>query len=162
MPRRSTSATVTSRARTVRGKFKIPTFQEVIDLAKRESRKRHRTIGIYPEAKHPTFHNAIGLPLEGRLVNALKRNGLNTRTAPVFIQSVEQSNLKQLNQNMPMSRTFGFLATDEGLDEVKTYADGIGPWKVYKYLAFYRLGVDGVFSDFPDTAFAAREIFRGL
>ena len=30
-----------------------------------------------------------------------------------------------------MSRTFGFFATDAGLDEVKTYADGIGPWKVY-------------------------------
>jgi glycerophosphoryl diester phosphodiesterase len=33
---------------------------------------------------------------------------------------------------------------------------------VEEYLAFYRLGIDGVFSDFPDTAFAAREIFRGL
>src|SRR5688572_30123565 len=59
------------------GKFKIPTFQEVIDLAKRESKKRGRTIGIYPETKHPTFHQTlkpVALPLEGRLVNALKRN----------------------------------------------------------------------------------------
>jgi glycerophosphoryl diester phosphodiesterase len=32
---------------------------------------------------------------------------------------------------------------------------------VDEYLAFYRLGIDGVFSDFPDTAWAAREIFRG-
>jgi len=31
---------------------------------------------------------------------------------------------------------------------------------VEEYLAFYRLGIDGVFSDFPDTAFDAREIFR--
>jgi glycerophosphoryl diester phosphodiesterase len=30
------------------GKFKIPTLQEVIDLARRESRKHGRTIGIYP------------------------------------------------------------------------------------------------------------------
>ena len=29
------------------------------------------------------------------------------------------------------ARTFGFFATDEGLAEIKTYADGIGPWKVY-------------------------------
>jgi glycerophosphoryl diester phosphodiesterase len=233
------------------GKFKVPTFQEVIDLAKRESRKRGRTIGIYPETKHPTFHQTLNppLPLEGRLVKALKRNGLNRRNAPVFIQSFEQANLKQLNGMTPVrlvqlvdandtdangnptyappfdrpydwtisgnptlqSRTFGFFATDAGLDEIKTYADGIGPWKVYiipttgggggdvkpptdliqrahargllvhtwtfrddsfptgypggpveEYLAFYRLGIDGVFSDFPDTAFAAREIFRGL
>ena len=231
------------------GKFKVPTLQEVIDLAKRESRKRGRRIGIYPETKHPTFHQTLNLPLEGRLVRVLDRNGLNKRKSPVFIQSFEQSNLKQLNTMTPVrlvqlvdandtdpitgnptyaapfdrpydwtvsgnpvlqARTFGFFATDEGLAEIKTYADGIGPWKVYiipttgsgggdvkpptnliqrahahgllihtwtfrddafptgypggpveEYLAFYRLGIDGVFSDFPDTAWAAREIFRG-
>ena len=47
------------------GKFKVPTLQEVIDLAKRESRKRGRRIGIYPETKHPTFHQTLNLPLEG-------------------------------------------------------------------------------------------------
>jgi glycerophosphoryl diester phosphodiesterase len=227
------------------GKFKIPTLQEVIDLAKRESRKRGRRIGIYPETKHPTFHQGLGLPLEGRLVRTLKRNGLNKRNSPVFIQSFEQANLKQLNTMTPVrlvqlvdandtdangnptfappfdrpydwtvsGRTdlFSYFATNAGLDEIKTYADAIGPWKVYiiptegggggavhpptdliaraharglvvhtwtfrddafptgypggpveEYLAFYRLGIDGVFSDFPDTAFAAREIFRGL
>ena len=30
---------------------------------------------------------------------------------------------------------------------------------VEEYLAFYRLGIDGVFSDFPDTAFGARALF---
>src|SRR5687767_3169900 len=86
------------------GKFKIPTFQEVIDLAKRESKKRHRRIGIYPETKHPTFHQTLDqpLPLEGRLVRALKRNRLNRRNAPVFIQSFEQANLKQLNSMTPV------------------------------------------------------------
>jgi glycerophosphoryl diester phosphodiesterase len=230
------------------GRFKVPTLQEVIRLAKRETRRRGRRIGIYPETKHPTFHDDLGLSLEERLVRVLKRNGLNRRKAPVFIQSFEQSNLKQLNGMTPVrlvqlvdandtdangnptyappfdrpydwtvsgdpalqARTFGFFATDEGLAEIKTYADGIGPWKVYiipttgggggdvkpptdlvarahargllvhtwtfrddafptgypggpieEYLAFYRLGIDGVFSDFPGTAFAAREIFRG-
>jgi glycerophosphoryl diester phosphodiesterase len=31
---------------------------------------------------------------------------------------------------------------------------------VEEYLHFYELGVDGVFSDFPDTAVTARELFR--
>ena len=31
---------------------------------------------------------------------------------------------------------------------------------VEEYLHYYRLGVDGVFSDFPDTAFTSRELFR--
>jgi glycerophosphoryl diester phosphodiesterase len=234
------------------GRFKIPTLQEVIDLVKRESRKRHRRIGIYPETKHPTYHEDLGLPIEPRLVKALRRAGWDSRRDPVFIQSFEQSNLKRLNRMIGVrlvqlvdandvnpdgsldyappfdrpydwtvsgdpeleSRTFAFFATDEGLEEISTYADGIGPWKRYivstlgtgpdsartlapptdliqrahahgleihtwtfrneqsrlvsdyggnpinAYLQFYELGIDGVFSDFPDTAFTARELLR--
>jgi glycerophosphoryl diester phosphodiesterase len=234
------------------GRFEIPTLEEVIALVKRESRKRRRTIGIYPETKHPTYHKNLGLPLEGRLVAALRKAGWNRRRSPVFIQSFEQSNLKQLNRITPvrlvqlvdafdvnpdgtlayeppfdrpydwtvsgdprlLARTFGFFATDEGLREIRSYADGIGPWKRYivsttgtgndserhllpptdlierahargllvhtwtfrnegfrlvseyqgnpvnEYLQFYRLGIDGVFSDFADTAVTSRELFR--
>jgi len=122
-------------------------------------------------------------------------------------------------------RLFRDMVTPAGLDEIRTYADGIGPWKPYivpvkgrlddagnvedingdgkvdltdastetptsliddahkaglfvhaftfrnesrylahsylgdpnaEYLQFFRLGVDGVFSEFPDTAIAAR------
>src|SRR5215213_10412839 len=50
------------------GRFKIPTLEEVIALAKRYSKRYHRRVGIYPETKHPTYHRSIGLPLEKRLV----------------------------------------------------------------------------------------------
>ena len=147
------------------GQFKIPTLQEIIRLVKNRSRKQGRKIGIYPETKHPTFHQDLGLPLEQRLVDVLKKNGLNRRSARVFIQSFEQANLKELNGMTPVrlvqlvdandtdangnptfappfdrpydwtvsGRTdlFDFFATNAGLDEIKTYADGIGPWKVY-------------------------------
>jgi glycerophosphoryl diester phosphodiesterase len=151
------------------GRFQIPTLEEVIELVKRESRKRDRRIGIYPETKHPTYHKDIGLPLEPRLVKILKRAGWDSRRDPVFIQSFEQSNLEQLNKMTPvrlvqlvdandvnpdgtldytapfdrpydwtasgdprlLARTFGFFATNAGLREIATYADGIGPWKRY-------------------------------
>jgi glycerophosphoryl diester phosphodiesterase len=45
------------------GQFEIPTFEEVIALAKRKSHELGRTIGIYPETKHPTYHKSLGLPL---------------------------------------------------------------------------------------------------
>ena len=61
------------------GRFEIPTFQEVLDLRARLSRKLHRPLGVYPETKHPTYFRSIGLPLEPRLVRALNRNGLNER-----------------------------------------------------------------------------------
>ena len=31
---------------------------------------------------------------------------------------------------------------------------------INEYLQFYELGIDGVFSDFPDTAVTARELLR--
>jgi glycerophosphoryl diester phosphodiesterase len=250
------------------GKFEIPTLEEVIALAKRKSQEKGRTIGIYPETKHPTYHQQLGLALEAKLVDALKRAGWNRREAPVFIQSFEQANLKALRKMTPvrliqlvdaddvnadgtlafnapydrpydwtasgkpelLARTFGYFATDAGLKEIKGYADGIGPWKRYmlstvavdlngdgvigdengdgrineadrqllpandliarahkqgllvhtwtfrneqrrlasdyagnpvnEYLQFYRLGIDGVFSDFADTAVASRVLFN--
>ena len=141
------------------GQFEVPTLQEVIDLAKQESLSSGRTIGIYPETKHPTYFQQLGLPLEQRLVDTLNANGLTGPNAPVFIQSFEVANLKQLNGltdvplvqlldandvrpdgtldfNQPYdfvvsgdARTYGDLLTPEGLAEVATYANGLGPWK---------------------------------
>jgi glycerophosphoryl diester phosphodiesterase len=242
------------------GQFLIPTLDEVIALAKAESARTGRTIGIYPETKHPTFHAVIGLPLEDRLLAALEKAGWTQKASPVFIQSFEVANLKYLRSRTQVrlvqlvdaddvdkdgtmvmaapydrpfdfavlgdKRTFKDLVTPEGLKEIATYADGVGPWKPYliptrqvdansdgkpddlngdgriddrdrrvmpatdvvknahalglfvhtwtfrneprrlaadfagdpaaEYKAFYALGVDGLFSDFPDTAVAAR------
>ena len=76
--------------------FEIVTLQDVIDLAKKETIRTGRTISIYPETKHPTWHNAEGKPLEAALVTTLNAAGWTTKAAPVFIQSFEISNLKQL------------------------------------------------------------------
>ena len=218
------------------GLYQVPTFQEVIDLAK----QRH--VGIYPETKHPTYFRSIGLPLEEPLVRALDANGYRGPNAPVFIQSFEVGNLKELNRKtrLPLvqlldatgrpydfvvsgdPRTYADLATPAGLAEIATYAEGIGPnknlivprdaqnrltsptmlvrdahraglvvhpWTFRRentflpedfrqgnpaspfYLQatgdfpaelrlFYKLGVDGLFSDNPDIAVAVRhEVF---
>ena len=125
------------------GLFQIPTLQEVIDLAKREH------VGIYPETKHPTYFDSIGLSLEEPLVAALKRNGLDRRNAKVFVQSFETGNLRELDRETKVRlvqlidatgapfdlvaagdpRTYADLVTPAGLKEIATYADGIGPDK---------------------------------
>ena len=122
------------------GLYEVPTLQEVIDLAKREH------VGIYPETKHPTYFDSIGLSLEEPLVATLKRNGWDGRKAPVFVQSFEVANLKELNRmtSVPLvqllnnvgqpydftvagdARTYADLATPTGLREIERYADGIG------------------------------------
>ncbi|MDQ1813245.1 glycerophosphodiester phosphodiesterase [Massilia sp. CCM 9210] len=80
------------------GQFEVPTLQEVIDLVKKESQARHKTIGIYPETKHPTYFKGIGLPLEKRLVDLLVANGYRGKDAAVFLQSFEVANLKELRK----------------------------------------------------------------
>jgi glycerophosphoryl diester phosphodiesterase len=123
--------------------YGIPTLQEVIDLAKRHG------VGIYPETKHPTYFDSIGLSLEEPLLATLRANGLDRRGARVFIQSFEVSNLKELRRRtrLPLiqlidargapadfvaagdPRTYDDLVTRRGLGEIATYADGIGPEK---------------------------------
>lgn len=76
--------------------FEIVTLQEVIDLAKKETARTGRTISIYPETKHPTWHNLEGKPLEAALVSTLNAAGWTKKTDPVFVQSFEINNLKQL------------------------------------------------------------------
>ncbi len=132
------------------GQFEIPTLQEVIDLAQRKSAELGRTIGIYPETKHPSYFDSIGLSLEEPLVETLNQNGYIGLNAPVFIQSFEVGNLQQLNQltDVPLvqlfggatdqpydfvlqgdTRTYGDLTQPNALATIASYANGIGPSK---------------------------------
>jgi glycerophosphoryl diester phosphodiesterase len=117
------------------GRDAIPTYQEVIDLAKAESRRTGRTIGTYPEMKHPTYFAGIGLPLEERLADALKANDLDSRTAPVFVQCFEVQPLKTFMRLSEARRVMlvgqvGAAAptkTPEDLKAIAAFADGLGP-----------------------------------
>jgi glycerophosphoryl diester phosphodiesterase len=80
------------------GLFEIPTFDEVLRLAQRAHKNTGRVIGVYPETKHPTYHQQHHLALEGPLVRLLDRYGWNKASAPVFIQSFEVANLRKLNR----------------------------------------------------------------
>jgi glycerophosphoryl diester phosphodiesterase len=128
------------------GRFEVPTFEEFLQMVEQESRKRGVKIGIYPETKHPTYFDSIGLSLEEPLVAALKRHGLDRPNARVIIQSFETGNLRELDTmtRVPLAqlvdasgapydlvaagdpRTYRDLVTPAGLAWISTYADGIG------------------------------------
>jgi len=214
------------------GRYRVPTFDGIIDLAKRLSRELGRVIGLYPETKHPSYFRSIGLPLETPLIDAIAKNKLDKARAEVIVQSFEVHNLELLNRSRRINptlvqlfggksqrpaddpRTYGELATAAGLRGVARYADGVGPPKSYivprdaagnslaptsfvddahaagllvhpytfrnenaflplelrrgsepaawgnaiaEYEQFFGLGVDGLFSDYPDTAVEARD-----
>jgi len=210
------------------GRFQIPTFDEILDLARVESARLGRPIGVYPETKYPSHFASIGLALEEPLVAALHRHGLASPVAPVLIQSFEVENLRKLSRLTDLrliqlldsvgapadgSPAYAELATPAGLASIAAYAHGIGADKDMlvpraaddslldpapviddahaaglavhawtfraenqflpvdfrigtdpaargdinsEYELFLRLGVDGLFTDFPDTLVAAR------
>jgi glycerophosphoryl diester phosphodiesterase len=127
------------------GQFEIPTLAEIIDLAKRRSQELGRTIGIYPETKHPTWFAAIGHPTDSLLVDQLRAAGWDNADAPVFIQSFEVNNLKAIHQLTGIrliqlmdakggpadgaEPSYEAMASADGLKQVAAYAWGIGPNK---------------------------------
>ena len=109
------------------GFYEVPTFDEVLDLAKAARWTHGREVGVYPETKHPTYHQDVGLPLERRLVNALSRAGWNRASAQVFIQSFEVANLKELNRMTPVRLVQLIDANDVKLDG-SIDSTGYGPY----------------------------------
>ncbi len=152
--------------------FEIASFDEVLDLVQATNQQRARSarrsgkrppppIGLYPETKHPTHFDHLGLSLEEPLVRALHHAGYKGNQARAFIQSFEVSNLKDLRglTKIPLiqlidsdgqpydfvsskdTRTYDDLASIEGLRFVASYADGIG---VDKYRIFKRSAEDSL------------------
>lgn len=128
------------------GQFEIPTLQEVIELARKRSRSTGRTIGLYPETKHPSYFRSIGLPFEEGLARKLHAFGWVDARAPVFIQSFEVDNLRLLKRltgvrliqlvmgsSGPFDKrgqtTYAEMLTDRGLKDIASYAWGIGAEK---------------------------------
>ena len=127
------------------GLYQIPTFEEIIRLVRARAAETGRTIGIYPETKHPSYFASIGLPHEAPLLAALAAQGYDSADDALFIQSFEVDNLKRLDGLTPLrliqlvsdsgsppdrsDLTYADMMSAEGLAQVATYADGIGPAK---------------------------------
>jgi glycerophosphoryl diester phosphodiesterase len=131
------------------GQEQIPTYQEVVDLAKAESKRLGRTIGTYPEMKHPSYFAGRGLPMEQRLADALKAYGLNSRSAPVFVQCFEVAPLKTIGAMTKARRVMlvgsGAAPVDvksaAGIKAISAFAEGLGPeWPLVVPTVEGRLG----------------------
>jgi glycerophosphoryl diester phosphodiesterase len=114
------------------GQFSVPTFDEIMQLVISANRRagKNRPVGVYPETKHPAHFSGIGLPLEMALLAALKRYGYAGSGSPVFIQSFDPRNLRQLRDmtKLPLVRLLEHELGD--LREIAKHADVIGIAKV--------------------------------
>ena len=182
------------------GQCLIPTFDDVLALADSLTRVSGRTVGVYPETKHPTYFRGLGLPIEEPMLRALRARGLDRANAPVFIQSFESGNLRvlatQTRIRLIQLVSTARQVTPAALRDIGTYAYGVGvntrqiiggdssavptsvitdahaaglrvhAWTLRPEPVFLakryggdplaevremvRLGVDGLFGDFPD------------
>ncbi|MFJ2763668.1 glycerophosphodiester phosphodiesterase [Streptomyces prasinus] len=219
------------------GRWGIPAFEEVLRWQDEQTRRRGKQVWIYPELKHPTYFRKLGLGTEELLARLLRKHGKDRRNSPVVIQSFEPTSIRRMSRLVgnPLavllsganSRPWDFvesgdprrvadLVTPKGLEEIASYAQGIGPTldlviprdaagnlteptalvrdahraglilhpytmrnenpflpadfrrggdpDVYgdvfgAFRAYFATGIDGVFTDHPDTALLAREDF---
>jgi glycerophosphoryl diester phosphodiesterase len=110
------------------GRFAVPTFDEIMQLVMSANRQpgRNRPIGVYPETKHPAHFAAIGLPQELSLLDTLRRYRYAMPGSPVFIQSFDPGNLRQLRgmTQLPLVQLLEHELGD--LEHIARHADAIG------------------------------------
>ncbi|EDL49480.1 glycerophosphodiester phosphodiesterase family protein [Erythrobacter sp. SD-21] len=125
------------------GLYAIPTFAEIVQLVRAKQAETGRSIGLYPELKHPTFLlQEAGIDSVDLLVTALREADLDDAEDAVFVQSFEVAPLKRLDRLVDvrlvlLAATEGGPADEpglryedmlapSGLAEVAGYADAIG------------------------------------
>lgn len=116
--------------------LQVATFQEMIDLIRGLNTSTGRSVGIYPELKEPSWHEKEGLPMEEAFLEVMTRNGYEGPGAGVYVQCFEDAPLRKfrdLGSTLPQIMLIGSASspfiTSDGLDEVMTFANGIGPAK---------------------------------
>lgn len=116
------------------GKYQIPTFAEIINLAKSHNQKTGENVGVYPETKQPEFYKDLGFDFATLLLDDLSAGGAAGGELPVFIQSfgidilVELAPLTQI----PLIYLLDNQSQSSAIAEIKQYAGiltGIGPAK---------------------------------
>jgi glycerophosphoryl diester phosphodiesterase len=131
--------------------FTVPTLAEEIDLISGMDESRGRNTGLYIEFKAPNWHRSEGYDLVAAVMTVLQAKGYDKRPGQVFLQCFDDSTLRYLRHDLktplPLIQLIGendwledsavdydYLQTPEGLADVASYADGIGPWIRHIYL----------------------------
>lgn len=146
------------------GLFQVPTLDEALKFLNSMNANLSTNIGIYIEPKHPSYFQQRGLIYDDVLIQTLERNGFVIKGSPetlskVIIECFESSQLQRLRPRMDVPfiqlvnvpamhqddtrRPYWTMMTQEGLANISTYAQGIGPFKFYFY-PFVQAAVEAV------------------
>ena len=164
------SAVFKDRFPTGQSSFGISTFAEEIELIQGLNKSTGRSVGIYPEIKSPAFHREQGKDISRAVLEVLREYGYSTTQDKVFLQCFDPFELQRIhdellpamNMAVPLVQLFGTgpefepLLTEQGLQRVAAYADGIGP------SMFLIIKPDSVATDLQGTDLVERAHGLGL
>lgn len=135
-PRRYPSEAMPSR-------FSISTLEEELQLLAGLARSTGRRAGIYVELKKPKWHRDQGRDLSQVVLPILARHGYASKSDPCFLQCFELTEVRRLRGELGWKGRLVMLieskakdedgtdhdrlSTTEGLDELASLVDGIGP-----------------------------------
>ncbi|QFT76029.1 glycerophosphodiester phosphodiesterase family protein [Erythrobacter sp. THAF29] len=126
------------------GLYQVPTLAEIVKLKRAKEAETGRSIGLYPELKHPTFLlEEAGIDVVDLLLRELRDLGIGPED-PIYIQSFEVGVLQRLNRRSDYKLVqlirdeggpadepdmrYSEMISPSGLEEITAYADAIGPW----------------------------------
>jgi glycerophosphoryl diester phosphodiesterase len=162
--------------------YTFTSYETFLDLAYNHFLETGVAVGVFPEAKQTGLGVAEAI-LAG--LNDAKYNGYFNTTGRALTQSFNAAQVSYLNANssIPVSYLGACPTTAAAAASVAAIADGVGPSSGQlsaacvdaahaagltvmpytflnnpaSYVAGYNLGVDGVFTNFPDIAVATRD-----
>lgn len=124
--------------------FRIPTLEQALALIQGLNRSRGRDVGIYIEPKSPAWHSGEGRDITAEVIDALAKSGYSGRQDNAILQSFDMEHLRrarlELNTDLKLvqligenswqesSTDFDHLQTAQGLQEIASFSDGVGPW----------------------------------
>jgi glycerophosphoryl diester phosphodiesterase len=125
--------------------FEIPTLEEEIEFIHGLNRSMGKRTGIYLEPKGPAYHRREGKNIEKVVLDIFRQFGYMEKDSNCYIQSFEPDSIRYMRQtlksDLKMVQLIGDVSweetpgvdyrrmvTPDGLDEVREYADLIGPW----------------------------------
>jgi glycerophosphoryl diester phosphodiesterase len=111
--------------------YQIPTLSEILTMIRRLNERTGRTVATIPEPKMPSWHAKEGQPIEAKLLAEYAAFGLTRRSDPVIVQCFELDSLRRMRHELKTDLRLVYLTgdplDDRALDELATFADGIGP-----------------------------------
>ena len=126
-----------------KGNFRLPTLAEEIDLIAGLDQSRAKTTGLYVELKAPSWHQQQGYDISSAVLDVLEKTGYADKADQVFLQCFNIQTLKDLANRtaLPLIQLIGendwgedgavdyeAMQTPQGIANVASYAQGIGPW----------------------------------